>query len=174
MSLVEHAIRELELSGQTVEDPAYAATLVATVAAFASYGHSGGSAGVAVEQLGRLLRFEPLTPITADPAEWIDRSKMSGRPMWQNLRDSRAMSEDGGQTWWYVEGRHPGERCCDGGVWGVLVRCLTCGGEGLLHQPDEPPGTGPGPVAEEMPAGPGAVMVVETEVDAETGVFQHG
>ena len=43
MTLVEHAKRELELLGQTAEDPAYAASIVAAVAAFSSYGHSGGS-----------------------------------------------------------------------------------------------------------------------------------
>lgn len=110
--LVEHARRELELCGQTEEDPAYAAALVAAVAAFASYGHSGGSAGVAVEQLHRLLQFQTLSPLTSDPSEWEDRSALSGRPFWQNNRDSRAFSEDGGKTWhnigeqgtWYVVG----------------------------------------------------------------------
>lgn len=101
-NLVEHARRELALCGQTAEDPAYAAALVATVAAFASYRHSGGSADVAVEQLGRLLRYEVLAPITSDPAEWEDRSDISGVPMWQNRRDGRAFSRDGGQTWTYV------------------------------------------------------------------------
>lgn len=102
MSLVEHAKRELDLLGQTAEDPGYSASIVATVAAFASYGHSGGSASVAIHHLTRLLNFEPLSPITADPAEWVDRSEMSGQPWWQNVRDSRAMSHDGGKTWWYV------------------------------------------------------------------------
>lgn len=102
MSLVEHARRELELCGQTAEDPGYAASLVATVAAFSSWGHSGGSAGVAIGQLVSLLNHEALSPLTNDPGEWIDRSEMSGVPMWQNLRDSRAMSEDAGDSYWLV------------------------------------------------------------------------
>lgn len=101
-NLVEHARRELNLLGQTAEDPAFAASLVATVAAFASYGHSGGSTAAATDMLGRLLRFEALTPLTSDPAEWEDRSEMSGTPLWQNLRDPRVFSEDGGQTWHVV------------------------------------------------------------------------
>jgi hypothetical protein len=101
-NLVEHARRELALCGQTAEDPAYAASLVATVAAFSSYGHSGGSAAIAVEQLARLLRYEALAALTSDPAEWEDRTAISGVPMWQNRRDSRAISRDGGQTWTYV------------------------------------------------------------------------
>jgi hypothetical protein len=102
-NLVEHAIRELELSGQTAEDPGYAASVVAAIAAFSSYGgHSGGSASVAIEQVHKLLQFQPLSPLTSDPDEWVDRSEMSGRPWWQNVRDPRAMSHDGGQTWWLV------------------------------------------------------------------------
>ena len=102
-NLVDHARHELELSGQTAEDPGYAASLVAAVAAFASYGHSGGSASIAREQLHKLLGFEALTPLTSDPDEWEDRTEMSGQPWWQNKRDPRAMSHDGGKTWWFVD-----------------------------------------------------------------------
>lgn len=139
MSLVEHARRELNLCGQTAEDPGYAASIVAAVAAFSCYGHSGGSAAVAIDQLHRLLKGETLSPLTSDPDEWEDRRAESGYPLWQNRRDSRAMSEDGGKTWWYTEGRHAGERCKDGGIWGTLVRCPECSGDGLLHLSDELP-----------------------------------
>lgn len=96
MSLVEHAERELRLLG---EDPELADNLIATITAFAAFGHSGGSAAVAIDHLQRLLRHEPLTPITSDPAEWEDRSVTCGYPVWQNIRDSRALSPDGGKTW---------------------------------------------------------------------------
>lgn len=120
MGLVDHARRELELAGQTAEDPAYAAALVASVAAFASYGHSGGSAAVAIEQLNTLLRRRTLTPLTTDPDEWVDRShENGGEPLWQNLRDSAAMSRDGGQNWYYVDER--GEPA-DGGAPGNTLR----------------------------------------------------
>ena len=105
MSLVEHATRELELCGQTAEDPGYAASLVAAVAAFASYGHSGGSAAVAVEQLHELLRFRTLSQLTSDHDEWEDRSEISTSPLWQNRRDSAAFSRDGGQSWYFVDDR---------------------------------------------------------------------
>jgi len=104
-SLVDHARRELELLGQTAEDPAYAQSIIAAIAAFASYGHSGGSAEIAIQQLNDLLNRRPLTPITSDPEDWIDRSIESGYPFWQNNRDSTAFSEDGGQTWWTLEER---------------------------------------------------------------------
>jgi hypothetical protein len=104
MNLVEYARRELELCGQMAEDPAYSASLLASIAAFASYGHSGGSASVAIGQLHRLLQYRPLSPLTSDPDEWIDQSGPSGYPLWQSARDPRAMSEDGGQTWRLVGG----------------------------------------------------------------------
>jgi hypothetical protein len=104
-NLVEHARRELGLCGQTAESPEYAASIVAAVAAFASYRHSGGSAMVAVEQLYTLLRFRTLSPLTSDPDEWVDRSAISSSPLWQNRRDSAAMSRDGGKTWYYVDER---------------------------------------------------------------------
>lgn len=138
-TLVEHARRELALLGQTAEDPEFAASLVAALEGFVSYRHSGGSAADGVDLLERLLRREALTPITSNPAEWLDRSEMSGSPMWQNVRDSRAMSTDGGQTWWYVDARHPGERCHDGNELGVLVQCRMCSGSGVLHRPDKQP-----------------------------------
>jgi hypothetical protein len=110
MGFVEHAQRELDLSGQTEESPGYSASIVAAVAAFASYGHSGGSASVAIQQLHTLLRFRTLSPLTSDPDEWEDCSEISGSPLWQNKRDSAAMSTDAGRSWYYVDGRKsPGD-----------------------------------------------------------------
>ena len=99
MSLAEHARRELVLSGQYAEDPAYSESIIKAVEAFASYGHSGGSAGIAREQLHALLAYKTLSPLTSDPAEWIDQSEVSGSPLWQNRRDPSVFSTDGGKTW---------------------------------------------------------------------------
>lgn len=100
MSLVEHARRELTRIG---EDPDTVEGVVSVVQAFADCGHSGGSAPFARAYLERLLRFEPLSPLTDDPSEWTDQSEMSSSPLWQNIRDSRAMSHDGGKTYWMVD-----------------------------------------------------------------------
>lgn len=100
MTLVEHARRELERLG---EEPAMIDWYCRVVAEFVSFGHSGGSAMVAIPVLHDLLQFRPLTPLTDDPAEWEDRSAMSGQPWWQNIRDGRAMSHDGGLTYWLVD-----------------------------------------------------------------------
>lgn len=111
MSLAEHARRELELSGQYAEDPEYSESIIRAVTEFASYGHSGGSAMVAREQLHALLGWKALSPLTSDPAEWEDRSEMSGHPLWQNKRDPAVFSEDGGKTWYALAG---GEDDADG------------------------------------------------------------
>ncbi len=110
MSLVDHARRELELCGQFDEDPAYAQSLVAAVAAFASYGHSGGSAGCGIDQLTTLLRFEPLSPLTSDPAEWVGVGEQDGKPLFQSARRSEAFSVDGGRTYYLLSDRERGER----------------------------------------------------------------
>lgn len=102
--LTDHARRELELCGQYAEDPAYAQSVIAAVAAFASYGHSGGSAGIAREQLHTLLGHGTLSPLTGDPDEWEDRSEISGTPLWQNRRDPSWFSEDAGRHRYQLPG----------------------------------------------------------------------
>lgn len=97
MTLVEHAKRELDLCGQTAEDPEFANSLIAAVEAFASYGHSGGSAAVGADMLGRLLRYEQLSELTTSEDEWIDRTEESGYPMWQNVRNPSVFSD--GPPW---------------------------------------------------------------------------
>lgn len=98
--LVDHARRELTLMG---EDPWITDGLCNVVAAFAEMGHSGSSAEHCTWYLERLLRYKALKPLTDDPAEWLDRSEMSSTPLWQNIRDSRAMSTDGGKTYTLVD-----------------------------------------------------------------------
>jgi hypothetical protein len=103
MSLVAHAKRELALIG---EDQDTIDGIVKVVQAFADCGHSGGSAPMAIDYLERLLRFEPLSPLTSDATEWVDRTEMSGYPIWQSTRDPRAFSEDGGRTWTFLNRHH--------------------------------------------------------------------
>lgn len=108
-NLIEHARRELALVEQGPDgDRAFADSLLRAVEGFASYdGHSGGSAAVAIDWLGRLLRFENLAPLTNDPAEW----QHVADDMWQSRRCSEAFSDDGGKTYWLLsEGGHARNR----------------------------------------------------------------
>ena len=98
-NLVEHARRELKLIG---EDPETTEGLCRVVQAFVDMGHSGGSASVAIPMLERLLRRQPLAPLTYAPDEWEDRSEITGSPLWQNRRDSTVFSTDGGKTHYQV------------------------------------------------------------------------
>lgn len=93
-NLFRHAIRELELCGQTAEDPAFARSIVDAVRSFSTYDHSGGSHFVGVAMLNDLLQFKPLSPLTNDPAEWTDVAEISGHPLWQSKRDPAVFSED--------------------------------------------------------------------------------
>lgn len=112
-NLTDHARRELALVENGPDgDRAFADSLLAAVEGFATYdGHSGGSASVAVDWLGRLLRFENLSPLTSDADEWMNVSEQSGYEMWQSTRCSEAFSDDAGQTYWLLsEGGHSGNR----------------------------------------------------------------
>lgn len=107
-NLVLHAERELSLLGYpespTSEafDPEFSMrkNLIDLITLFSEQGHSGFSASYLTAVLPKLMRYEPLTPITDDPAEWQDQSELSGEPMWQNVRASESFSTDGGKTYY--------------------------------------------------------------------------
>lgn len=102
-TLTDHARRELELIGQFEEDPQFAQSIVAAVAAFESYGgHSGGSAFAGITMLHDLLHFNNLSPLTNDPDEWLRHTPDNWdgeHHIWQNKRNGKAFSEDGGLTY---------------------------------------------------------------------------
>jgi len=101
-NLVEHARYELELIG---EEPEIIEGLLRVIQAFADMGHSGGSASVAIPMINKLLQFQPLTALTSSSEEWIEicREMSGGEELWQNRRDSRAFSNDGGRTYYLVD-----------------------------------------------------------------------
>lgn len=106
MSYVEHARRELQLAGITDEDPAYAAAVVAAVAVLqALIAREQRAADEVAQQLGTLLGYGTLTPLTDEPSEWLDRSRQMGRLLWQSARNPYAYSDDGGRTYWLLAER---------------------------------------------------------------------
>lgn len=98
---VDHARRELELLGQTEEDPEFARAIVGAVQAFFSYGHSGGSFGPGASMLMRLLEGKNLGPLTDNPKEWMN-VEMGDDPCWQNIRNGEAFSHDEGKTYYLL------------------------------------------------------------------------
>lgn len=102
MSMVEHARRELELSGILADDPQLAQTILAVVGVFSTCGHGGASASVSVEILATLLSYGTLAPLTDDPDQWHVVGDQDGGPLWQSRRDPEAFSTDGGKTYYLV------------------------------------------------------------------------
>jgi hypothetical protein len=100
-ALCRHARRELELCH---EDEEMIQWYLEVILAFISYGHSGGSASVTIPILNDLLQFKNLTPLTKDPDEWVEVGEIGdGEPLWQNVRNSKALSLDGGNTHYFVD-----------------------------------------------------------------------
>ena len=97
-NLVTHARRELRILG---EDQDVIDSLSRVVQAFADMGHSGTSAHFAALYLDKLLRYQPLSELTDNPDEWIDRHAdgTTPAPLWQSVRNPEAFSTDGGKTY---------------------------------------------------------------------------
>jgi hypothetical protein len=70
------------------------ANVIKIVSAFADGGHSGSTAAYTIDIVEKLLRFDPLTPLTGAADEWMDVSEMSGTPMWQNRRCSHVFKDE--------------------------------------------------------------------------------
>jgi hypothetical protein len=100
-NLVAHARRELRIVG---EDQDFINGVCRVVQAFADMGHSGGSAHFTALYLDKLLRYQPLSDLTDNPDEWIDRyaEGMTTSPLWQSVRNSEAFSHDGGKTYYLL------------------------------------------------------------------------
>ena len=92
-NLVRHAETELRLAGLFDKNSDYAGMLgpavLQMVRQFSDEGHSGYSAGLAVSIFQKVARFEPLTPLTGEPSEWVEY--MDGH--FQNKRCSHVFKE---------------------------------------------------------------------------------
>lgn len=131
-NLMEHARLELELAGQ--RDTAEGQALLEAVGGFASAGWSGGGVGWGIETLARLLRFEPLTGLTSNPAEWMDVAEVmpegwtaDGTPgatpatLYQSRRNPEAFSLDGGATYYLLSEREAVEGTVGTALTGDLI-----------------------------------------------------
>lgn len=71
-SLMAHAEAELPFIGDDEMGLLMAKQLREIVLVFGTHGHSGFSANYACDTLSKLLRYEPLAPITGAPDEWVE------------------------------------------------------------------------------------------------------
>ena len=56
---------------------------------FGSQGHSGASAAITADLVGKLLRYEPIGPLTGQPDEWME----VGHGVFQNRRCGRVFKD---------------------------------------------------------------------------------
>jgi hypothetical protein len=89
--LYEHAKRELEQVGDIYDGMVNSAALD-IVGVFAAQGHSGGSAAITTQLVERLMRYEPLTPLTGEDDEWGE----IGSGQFQNKRCSHVFKNADG------------------------------------------------------------------------------
>jgi hypothetical protein len=107
--LVTYAREELERAGLFDPDSNYGGMLgpaaLDIVKVFAGQGHSGASAEIVTQIAVRLMRFQPLTPLTFDPDEWIIHEGLGeqGAVLWQNRRKSTVFSDDQGTSWYDLD-----------------------------------------------------------------------
>jgi hypothetical protein len=103
-NLHEYAEAELKLAGLLDEDSDYGGMLgrgaLEIIDVFRRQGHSGHSAHMMAEILNKLLRYEPLMPLTYAEDEWMEVDT----GMWQNRRKSDVFSKDHGATWYCLDG----------------------------------------------------------------------
>lgn len=103
MSILDYAKREMDIVGMTEDSPdemnrAMRDHILNMVRVFADEGHSGFSASYAIRILEKVLRFEPLTPLTGEDSEWAEIS--FGPDMkWQNKRCSRVFKGEDGRAY---------------------------------------------------------------------------
>jgi hypothetical protein len=101
MSLVSHAEHELKLLSDGEPDEMQQMMnkhILEMVKMFAEEGHSGFSASYAVGILEKLLRYEPLKPLTGDDSEWV-KLEYGDDMMWQNKRCSHVFKGADGRAY---------------------------------------------------------------------------
>lgn len=105
--LVSYAQQELTRAGLFDEDSDYNGMLgnaaLEIVKVFSEQGHSGYSAAAVTSIVEKLMRYEPLTPLTFAPDEWINVSEESGHEIWQNKRKYTIFSTDEGKTYYDID-----------------------------------------------------------------------
>lgn len=103
-SLVDHAKRELELSGLLDKDSDYNGELgkavLELIEVFEKQDHSGMSAHLTGYYFSLLADFKNIAPISSDSEEWFDHGVVNEEPLWQNKRRGSTFSRDGGRTWY--------------------------------------------------------------------------
>lgn len=102
--IIEFAKRELDIigMGEDSEDEMnreMRKNILSMLEVFVSQGHSGFSAGYITEMLTKLMRYEPLSPLTGEDSEWTDVSNYGKEPWYQNKRYSSVFKDADGSCY---------------------------------------------------------------------------
>jgi hypothetical protein len=107
--LIEHAREELQRAGlfdKDCYDGLIGEAVLRLIETHAKEGHSGASSDLVLSVFQKLAKFQVLTPVTSDAAEWEkipeERLPWEQRDLWQNKRQSSLFSTDGGKTFFSV------------------------------------------------------------------------
>ena len=98
-TLLTHAEHELDLIGLTDDDEMNGDMrkhILHMIEEFSKEGHSGFSASYAIGLLSKLMKYEPLSPLTGEDSEWHDVSRENGRVCFQNKRASHVFKDESG------------------------------------------------------------------------------
>lgn len=110
-NLVTYARAELERAGwfkknddlegnpDGVYDGMIGGAVLDIIRLFADQGHSGMSAAVVTNLTEKLMRYEPLSPLTFERDEWTEVSDGT----FQNRRKSTVFTTDFGVTWYDID-----------------------------------------------------------------------
>lgn len=98
---------EFDDDGYPIEDPSEDFDINAEMAicvleildVFEKQGHSGFSAGYIINILEKVMRFEPVTPLTGDDDEWRDVGALGGGIRYQNKRCGHVFKDEDGQAY---------------------------------------------------------------------------
>ena len=96
-TLIKYAESELDRVGMTADNEdemnlAMRDHILRMVRIFSQEGHSGFSANYAILCLEKLLRYEPLSPLTGEDDEWMQVDEN----LYQNKRCSRVFKDEDG------------------------------------------------------------------------------
>lgn len=107
--LIAHAYRELDIAHLFDDEADIGACVLKMIETFARADlRATGAVDLVLKTFWDLAHRRPITGLTNHPIEWQDISAQAGRPLWRNVRDNEAYSEDGGKTFYRLE--HPEKR----------------------------------------------------------------
>lgn len=110
MSLMSHTIEELNRLGMTEDatdeyNKSMRNHIIHMMQEFCNEGHSGFSAGYAVSILSKLMKYEPVTPLTGADDEWVDVASFGTKDLYQNKRYSKIFKEGKDGKAYNIEGK---------------------------------------------------------------------